>query len=60
MCERNIGRLPLPYTPVGTWPETQSCVLTGSQTSDLLVCDTTPNPLSHTSQGSMYAILKTF
>ena len=35
----------------GTWPSTQACALTGNLTSDLSVCSSTPNPLSHTSQG---------
>ena len=40
------------FTPqLGTWPTTQACALTGNQTCDLLVHSTTPNPLSHTSQG---------
>ena len=38
--------------PTGTWPVTQACALTGNQTSDILVCRTMLNPLSHTSQGS--------
>ena len=33
----------------GTWPSTQACALTRSQTSDLSVCGMTPNPVSHTS-----------
>ena len=36
---------------LGTWPETQACVLTGNQTGDPLVHKLVLNPLSHTSQG---------
>ena len=61
--ERGIGRekninvwLPLvscapPTRGGGTWPATQACALTGTQTSDPLVPrPTTLNPLSFTSQ----------
>ena len=51
MCKRNINWLPLAHPQLGTRPTTQACVLTGNQTSDLLVCGMIPNPLSHTSQG---------
>ena len=34
-----------------TWPTTQACALIRDWTRDLSVCGTTPNPLSHTSQG---------
>ena len=37
--------------PLGTWPATQACALTGNQTGDTLVHRPAPNPLSHTSQG---------
>ena len=37
-------------TLLGTCPTTQACGLTGKWTSDLLVCRTMPNPLSHTSR----------
>ena len=37
--------------PLGTWPATQACALTGNQTSDPLVHRPVLNPLSHTSQG---------
>ena len=51
--ERNINVwLLLAHPPLGTWPTTQVCVLTGNQTSDPLVCRPALNPLSHTSQGS--------
>ena len=36
---------------LGSWPATQACALTGSQTSDPLVYRPAHNPLSHTSQG---------
>ena len=49
--ERNINVwLPLERPPLGTWPTTQACALTGNQTSDPLVCRAVLNPLSHTSQ----------
>ena len=38
------------YPQPRTWPATQGCTLTRNQTCDLLVCRTTSNPLSHTSQ----------
>ena len=46
MCER--------YTD---WPATQAGALTGNRTGDLLVCRLALNPLSHTSQGTLYIIL---
>ena len=51
--ERNINVwLPRARPPLGTWPATQACALTGNQTSDPLVLRPALNPLSHTSQGS--------
>ena len=51
--ERNINVwLPLVHPPLGTWPATQACVLTGNRTADPLVQKLAFNPLSHTSQGS--------
>ena len=35
---------------------TQSCALTGNQTSDPLVCRLVLNPLSHTSQVYMFIL----
>ena len=50
--ERNISVwLPLTWPPLGSWPATQACALTGNRTSDLLVHSPAPKPLSHTSQG---------
>ena len=50
--ERNINVwLPFTHPPLGTWPATQACVLTGNRTSDPLVRRLLLNPLSHTSQG---------
>ena len=40
--------------PLGTWPAAQACALTGNQTSDPLLCRPALNPLSHTSQGSIF------
>ena len=45
------GCLSLVHSPLGTWPATQACALTGNGTSNPLVCRLTLNPLSHTSQG---------
>ena len=50
--KRNINVwLPPTYLPLGTWPTTQACALTGNQTGDPLVHRQVHNPLSHTSQG---------
>ena len=54
MCKRNMDRLPLAHPQLGTWPTTQAWALTGNQTSNLLVHRLTLNPLSHTSQGSLF------
>ena len=36
---RNINAwLPLMWPPLGTWPATQACALTGNRTGDPLVC----------------------
>ena len=43
--------LPLECPPLGTWPATQACALTGNQTGDTLVHRLVLNLLSHTSQG---------
>ena len=43
--------LPLAHPPLGTWPATQACALTGNQFSDPLACRPALSPLSHTSQG---------
>ena len=47
-CERY--QLPLTCPPLGTWPTTQACALTGNQTGNLSVHKPALNPLSHTSQ----------
>ena len=47
--ERNINVwLPLTHPPLGTWPETQACVLTGNRTGDPLVRRLALSPVSHT------------
>ena len=52
--ERNINVwLPLTYSPLGTWPTTQACSLTGNQTCNSLIHRPVLNPLSHTSQGTI-------
>ena len=43
---------------LGTWPATQTCVLTGNWTSDLSVPRPALNPLSHTSQGPILFFIK--
>ena len=49
--ERNIDVwLPLRHPPLGTWPTTQACALTGKRMSDPLVHSLALNPLSHTTQ----------
>ena len=52
--ERNISQLPLTHPKLGAWPTTQACALTGNWTCDLLVCRPGLNPLSITSQGTIY------
>ena len=42
-----------------TWPATQTCALTGNQTSDFLVCRTTPNLLGYTSLGEINSFFTT-
>ena len=37
--------------PLGTWPATQACPLTGNQTGNPLVHRPVLNPLTHTSRG---------
>ena len=46
--------LPLMWPPLGTWPATQACALSGSPTGDPLVYRWALNPLSHTSQGNTW------
>ena len=53
MGENNIDQLPLTHSQLGTWPTTQACALTENRTGDLSVCEMTPNPLSHTSEGKI-------
>ena len=55
--ERNTDPLPLAHPQSGTWLATQACAPTGNGTSDSPVCRTTPNPLSHTSQGYAFFLL---
>ena len=50
--ERNINVwLLLKCLQPGTWPATQTCALTGNQTSNHLLRRLAFNPLSHTNQG---------
>ena len=50
--KRNINVwLPLMCCPLGTWPATQACALTGNRTSDPLFCRPVLSPLSYSSQG---------
>ena len=50
--------LPLACLPLGTWPTTQACALTGNWTSDPLVSRSTLCPLNYTSQGNIVEFLK--
>ena len=50
--ERNINVWLTVMRPLGTWPATQACALTGNQTSNPLLHSLVLNPLSHTSQGT--------
>ena len=54
---QEICWLPLAHPPLGTWPATQACALTGNRTSDLSVCRLALNPLSHTSQGETFLLI---
>ena len=49
--EKHHVWLPLTRPLLGTWPTTQTCALTGNQTSNPLLHRPALNPLSHTSQG---------
>ena len=48
------------HAPLGTWPATQACALTGNRTGDPLVHRPTLNPLSYTSQGINYILIYLF
>ena len=51
---RNINAwLPLMHPPLGTWPVTQACALTGNRTGDLSIGRPVFNPLNHISQGTL-------
>ena len=52
--EGNIYQLPLAHTLT---PATQACAQIRNRTSDLLLCGTTPNQLSHTGQGSTVLLI---
>ena len=53
MCKRNTEWFPLTHLQLGAWPTTQACVPTGNHTCDPLAYGMTPNPLSHTSEGTI-------
>ena len=55
MWKRNIDQLPPACGPTGDQTY-KSCALTGNWTQDLLVHRTTPNQLSHSSQGDPFFI----
>ena len=40
--------------PLGTWPATQACALTGNGPRDPLIHRPALSPLSHTSQGKHF------
>ena len=56
--ERSFDPLPLTRPQPGTWPSTQACALRGDGTGDLLVHRLVLSPLSHTSQGTTWQLLK--
>ena len=49
-----------PHPPMGTWPATQACALTGNWTGDLLLHSPALSPLNHTSQGSSWSFILTY
>ena len=56
--ERNISVwLPLKCPLLGTWPAIQACALTGNQTSGPLVHRPELNPLSYTTQASVFFLI---
>ena len=56
--ERHINVwLPLACPPLGIWPATEACALTGNRTSSPLVLRLALNPLSHSSQRQLYVFL---
>ena len=54
MWQISINRLPFAHPQLGDLGCNQACALTGNQTCDLLVCRPALNPLSHTSQGTVF------
>ena len=56
-CVRD-HQLSLAGPQLGTRPATQVCALTGNQTSDLPVHRPELNPLSHTSRGYLYHLIR--
>ena len=52
--------LPLTCPALGTWPTTQACALTGNRTSNTLVLRSALNQLSHSSQGGLVLLLKSY
>ena len=58
--ERNIDRLPVTSTPTRDLVTTQACTLTGNRTSNLSLCGRMLNQLSHTNQGRVFMLFKTF
>ena len=59
--ERNINVwLPLVCPPLGAWPATQACALSGNRTCDPLLCSLAFSPLSHTSQGCAMLLIASF
>ena len=56
MCETYSDWLALACPQLGTWPAALACALTGNRTCDPLVHRLVLNPLSHTSQGSVFYV----
>ena len=46
--------LSLSHPPLGTWPATQACDLTGNQTGNPLACRPALNPLSHPARALLH------
>ena len=57
-CEREVWVSYLSHRPwPRTEPSTQACSLTGIWTCSLSLCRSTPNKLSHISQGEMFPLI---
>ena len=57
--DKERERLPLTWPPLGTWPATEACALTGNQTSNPLVCRSMLSSLSYSNQG-VFSVFNTW